>query len=125
MISDESPNENVPTYPEWSDHKNVMLSAFFWGYVCTQLVGAFVAERFGPKWFLAVTVFITSLFSMLIPVFASEFGYKGVIACRVIQGLGQGLLFPMSATFTGQMGTAYKQVESIRDYIFGVEIIII
>ncbi|KAJ8946319.1 hypothetical protein NQ318_004208 [Aromia moschata] len=82
------------TYPEWSDHKNVMLSTFFWGYVCTQLVGAFVAERFGPKWFLAVTVFITSLFSMLIPVFGSEFGYKGIITCRVIQGLGEGLLFP-------------------------------
>lgn len=37
---------------------------------------------------------VTSLFSILIPVFGAEFGYVGVIVCRVVQGLSQGFLYP-------------------------------
>ncbi|KAJ8980966.1 hypothetical protein NQ317_013420 [Molorchus minor] len=94
MITDDPPGENIPTYPEWSSSKNVMISAFFWGYVATQLISSQLAARYGPKWILAITFFITSLFSILIPAFGEAFGYRGVIACRVIQGLSQGFLFP-------------------------------
>ncbi|KAJ8929842.1 hypothetical protein NQ314_017446 [Rhamnusium bicolor] len=60
MISDDPPNDKVPTYPEWAS-------------------GA---------------MFISSVFVVLIPYFGAQFGYGGVIACRIIQGMTQGFLFP-------------------------------
>lgn len=79
-----------------------MLSSFFWGYLCTQIIAGQLAERYGPKWFLAGTYFIGSLFSILIPSFGALFGYQGVIACRVIQGLSQGFLFPCLHNMLGK-----------------------
>lgn len=74
--------------------KNQILSSFFWGYVIPQIGAGEIVKRFGPKWFLAVTMTINSIFTLLIPLFAANFGEGGVIACRVIQGLNQGFLFP-------------------------------
>ncbi|KAJ8929844.1 hypothetical protein NQ314_017448 [Rhamnusium bicolor] len=102
MISSTPPSENITTYPDWSSKKNIMLSAFFWGYVCTQIIAGQLAEKFGPKWFLAGTFFIGSLFSILIPTFGTEFGYQGVIACRVIQGMAQGFVFPCMHNLLGK-----------------------
>ncbi|KAJ8923271.1 hypothetical protein NQ315_001828 [Exocentrus adspersus] len=86
--------EGVPTYPQWTSKKNVMLSSFFWGYIAPQVVAGQLAKHYGAKWFLGVTTFLGSLFSLLIPYFASVFGYEGVIFCRVVQGFGQSFLFP-------------------------------
>jgi MFS family permease len=47
-------------------------------------------------------MFINSLFTILIPVMASSAGEGGVIACRVIQGLNQGFLFPSVHTLLGK-----------------------
>lgn len=82
------------TYPTWANEKNIILSSFFWGYVCFQVVAGQVSKRYGAKYVLLGAIFITSLFSILIPVFGSTFGYGGVIACRIIQGCTQGFLFP-------------------------------
>lgn len=71
-----------------------MLSSFFWGYVLTQVPAGQIAEYFGPKRFLATAMSICSLFSILIPILGAQFGYGGVITCRVIQGLTQGFLYP-------------------------------
>ncbi|CAH1100632.1 unnamed protein product [Psylliodes chrysocephalus] len=89
-----NPPEGVTTYPEWSESKNLILSSFFWGYVLTQVPAGQLAERFGPKLFLSGTVMVCSLFSILIPVFGSQFGYGGVMFCRIIQGLMQGFIYP-------------------------------
>ncbi|XP_023018358.2 putative inorganic phosphate cotransporter [Leptinotarsa decemlineata] len=93
MVS-ETPPEGVVTYPHWSDKKNVILSSFFWGYVLTQIPAGQIAERYGPKRFLAAAIMICSVFSLLIPVFGAWFGYAGVMICRIVQGLMQGFIFP-------------------------------
>ncbi|VEN35349.1 unnamed protein product [Callosobruchus maculatus] len=85
---------DVPTYPEWESEKNVMLSAFFWGYVLTQIPAGQLAEYFGPKRFLSAAILTCSLFSVLIPVLGGQFGYGGVILCRIVQGLTQGFIYP-------------------------------
>ncbi|KAJ8980964.1 hypothetical protein NQ317_013418 [Molorchus minor] len=94
MISTAPPDENVPTYPEWSEKKNVMLSSFFWGYICLQIVAGQIAKNYGPKLFLTGAIFTCSTFSLLIPVLGARYGYEGVIACRIIQGLAQGFVYP-------------------------------
>lgn len=82
------------TYPEWASMKNIMLSSFFWGYICFQIGAGQLAKNYGPKLFLGGTTFIGSLFCLLIPLFGKHFGYGGVIACRVVTGLSQGFIFP-------------------------------
>lgn len=87
-------NSDAPHYPEWEDQKNMMLSSFFIGYVCLQIGAGQLAEKYGPKLFLSISLVITSLFSILLPPFGAWFGYQGVIVCRVIQGLSQGFMYP-------------------------------
>ncbi|XP_019869409.2 putative inorganic phosphate cotransporter isoform X2 [Aethina tumida] len=88
-----SPNPEVPTYPEWHD-KSIALSSFFWGYIIPQIGAGMLANKYGPKWFLVITMFVCSLFSVLIPPMADLFGSKGVMVCRAIQGFSQGFIFP-------------------------------
>ncbi|KAJ8946321.1 hypothetical protein NQ318_004210 [Aromia moschata] len=94
MITDDPPDESIPTYPEWTSEKNIMLSSFFWGYVSLQIFAGQLAKNYGPKLFLTVAIFTCSLFTALVPFFGSWLGSGGVIACRVIQGMCQGFLFP-------------------------------
>ncbi|XP_023014226.2 putative inorganic phosphate cotransporter [Leptinotarsa decemlineata] len=94
MIPEDSVVKDYPTYPEWKDHKNTVLSSFFWGYICLQVGAGQLAKNYGPKLFLGGAIFIGSLFSILIPVFGKQFGYIGVIVCRIIQGMTQGFMLP-------------------------------
>lgn len=71
-----------------------MLSSFFWGYVPPQVVAGQLAKNYGAKWFLGATTLLGSLAGLLIPLFASTFGYEGIIFCRVVQGFAQSFLFP-------------------------------
>ncbi|XP_074030497.1 putative inorganic phosphate cotransporter isoform X2 [Leptinotarsa decemlineata] len=87
------PSKNQ-TYPEWSKKKNLMLSSFFWGYICLQVIAGQLAKNYGPKRFMSASAFIGSVFCMLIPIFGAYLGYSGVIVCRIITGLSQGFIFP-------------------------------
>ncbi|XP_023014196.2 putative inorganic phosphate cotransporter [Leptinotarsa decemlineata] len=94
MVSEDSEGKDYPTYPEWAEKKNMIISSFFWGYICLQVGAGQIAKNYGPKLFLGSALFIASLFSILIPIFGKEFGYTGVMVCRIIQGLSQGFLLP-------------------------------
>jgi MFS family permease len=74
-------------------------------------------KKFGPKWFLAVTMFINSLFTLLIPVMASSAGEGGVIACRVIQGLNQGFLYPSVHTLLGKW-TPLPERSKVASFVY-------
>lgn len=77
----------------WTN-KSIILSAFFWGYVLPQVIAGWLANRYGPKWFLITTMCIGSLAGLVIPTAAKFFDSYGVIVCRVIQGICQGFLYP-------------------------------
>ncbi|KAG5861916.1 hypothetical protein JTB14_010573 [Gonioctena quinquepunctata] len=94
MTSDDPQGKDYPTYPEWKPKKNLILSSFFWGYICLQLGAGYVAKKYGPKRFLGGALLISSLFSAFIPLFGEQFDYIGVLICRFGQGLTQGFLLP-------------------------------
>ncbi|CAG9862857.1 unnamed protein product [Phyllotreta striolata] len=87
-------NQGIPSYPEWEEHKNIMLSSFFWGYICFQVVAGQFIKKWGPKWFFGGAMFINALFCALVPPVGAATGYIGVIVCRIITGLTQGFMFP-------------------------------
>jgi len=74
---------------EWNEvQQGVILGAFFWGYVVTQLPGGILAQKFGGKWPLGLGILITAVFALLTPIAArTHFGL--LIFVRVVQGLGE------------------------------------
>ncbi|CAG9767279.1 unnamed protein product [Ceutorhynchus assimilis] len=95
-----SSNPNIPTY-HWSD-TNIILSSFFWGYFVLQVLAGEIAKNYGAKWFLFGAMFCNGFTTMLIPLAAELFGSKGVMACRILQGLCQGGVYPCCHTMLGR-----------------------
>jgi MFS family permease len=62
-------------------------------------------------------MFINSLFTILIPVMASSAGEGGVIACRVIQGLNQGFLFPSIHMLLGKW-TPLPERSQVASFVY-------
>ena len=55
----------------WSKEvKGVILSAFFYGYICTQLIGGIISDKWGGKLGMLLGIGILSLGSILSPVMA-------------------------------------------------------
>jgi len=69
-----------------------ILSAFFYGYIATQMLGGYGTQRIGAKATLLVGILVwtagdvTTIAAATIPAF--------LIACRVIMGLGEGVNYP-------------------------------
>ena len=64
-----------------------MLSAFFWGYICTQLLGGWLSDWFGPKHVVGWGMAVANLAHLLTPVAARTNVYL-IIALRAITGMG-------------------------------------
>ncbi|CAG9865518.1 unnamed protein product [Phyllotreta striolata] len=93
-------NPNIPTY-QWTN-KNVILSSFFWGYICLQIFAGELGKKYGTKWLAFIAMFINSTACVMIPFIADNLGSYGVIGCRVLQGLSQGFFFPSVHNILGQ-----------------------
>lgn len=71
---------------EWtSNQQSILLGAFFYGYVITQLPAGFLSERYGAKWIFGVSMLVTGLLSLLIP-FAARIHWIALFCARFLQG---------------------------------------
>jgi ACS family sodium-dependent inorganic phosphate cotransporter-like MFS transporter 5 len=79
---------------DWdSEQQAVILGAFFYGYVITQIPGGVLAQRFGAKWIFGVSILITALLSLLGPL-AARWGFFAFFLTRFGQGLAEGVVWP-------------------------------
>lgn len=73
-----------------------ILTAFFYGYVVTQIPFGILSKKYGAKYFLGIGMLINSLFAFLVPL-AANHHIVSLCGIRFIQGLGEvslgGLLF--------------------------------
>ncbi|KAB0792707.1 hypothetical protein PPYR_14666 [Photinus pyralis] len=76
-----------------ADKQSLILSSFFYGYVVTQIPFGILSKKFGALWFLGVGMLINSVFAFLVPV-SAHWGFGWLLACRFIQGLGEGPIVP-------------------------------
>ncbi|XP_051880359.1 sialin isoform X2 [Pristis pectinata] len=76
-----------------SDIQGWILSAFFYGYIVTQIPGGYLAGKFGGKLLLGFGILGTSFLTLLTPP-AAAMGPYCVIVLRIIEGLGEGVTFP-------------------------------
>ncbi|CAG9831759.1 unnamed protein product [Diabrotica balteata] len=93
-------NHDVPWYP-W-ENKSVILSSFFWGYICLQIFAGELGQTYGTKWLAFVAMAVNSTACFIIPFMAEWLGSPGVIICRVVQGLSQGFFFPSVHNILGK-----------------------
>jgi MFS family permease len=70
--------------------QSFVLSSFFYGYISTQLVGGYFADRIGGKIVFGLGVIWACTFSLLLPFVVHS--PILVMASRVLVGIGQGEL---------------------------------
>ncbi|CAF4792009.1 unnamed protein product [Rotaria sp. Silwood1] len=73
--------------------RGIVLGSFYWGYALTQIASSVVVNLIGPKRFLALLIFLSSLSTLLLPIF-SKFHPSIVVLLRVLAGAAQGGLWP-------------------------------
>jgi len=78
-----------------------VLSAFFVGYLVTQVIGGRLADRFGGKIVLSGGVLSWSLFTLVTP-WAAFAGLTALLAARVGMGVGEGVTFPSIYSLFGR-----------------------
>ncbi|MGE0824076.1 MAG: ACS family MFS transporter [Candidatus Binatia bacterium] len=73
--------------------RGIVLSSFFYGYLATQVLGGWLADRYGGKVVLGFGVLWWSVFTLITPpaAFAS---FALLFIARVGMGLGEGVAFP-------------------------------
>jgi len=78
----------------WSDtQRGLVLSSFFAGYMVTQVLGGWLAQKWGGKFVLGFGVLWWSAFTILTPLSAMT-SFPVLIATRIAMGLGEGVAFP-------------------------------
>ncbi|GAB0100077.1 MFS domain-containing protein [Sergentomyia squamirostris] len=76
-----------------SDQQGVVLSSFFWGYICTQLIGGVLATKFGGNIVLGIGIGASSILMLLSPWAAKQDLYY-LVAIRILIGLFEGVSYP-------------------------------
>ena len=71
----------------------MILGAFYYGYMVTQIPGGMIAEKYGGKWLFGLGIFGTALLSLLTP-YGARASTGVLIAIRVVQGIMEGFTVP-------------------------------
>ncbi|XP_015255340.1 PREDICTED: sialin-like [Cyprinodon variegatus] len=85
--------DGTPQYSWDSQTQGWLLGSFFFGYLCTQIPGGYLAGHYGGKIFLGLGVFGTALLTLLTPL-AAGLGSHWLFALRALEGFGEGVTFP-------------------------------
>ncbi|CAD6189434.1 unnamed protein product [Caenorhabditis auriculariae] len=73
--------------------QGVILSAFFYGYILTQLPGGYLAYKYGGKTTFFAGTFGTAVFTIMTPPLA-KMGYGALILARFFEGVLEGVTYP-------------------------------
>ena len=74
----------------WDETKSgIILAAFFYGYVTTQIPGGILAERFGGKRLLLFGILWTAVLTIFTPIFTRLGDFPAIVAVRILEGIGE------------------------------------
>ena len=63
-----------------------VLSAFFYGYLITQIPGGYLASRFGGRYVFGLGILLTSVLTLLTPL-AAGIHIGALLALRMLEGM--------------------------------------
>ena len=73
----------------WSkETQGIILGAFFWGYLITQIPGGWLSEKLGGKAVLGWCMLLCAISTLLVPVGAHASSYV-LVFLRIVAGIGQ------------------------------------
>jgi len=99
--------------------KGLVLSSFFWGYLWLQLLGGWMADRFGGKRVLAAGVAIWSVATFLTPP-AASISFGALLAMRALLGAGEALNFPAVHSIAARWTIGSERARAISLHFSGV-----
>eukprot|EP01125_Pyxidicula_operculata_P005144 TRINITY_DN1876_c0_g1_i1.p1 TRINITY_DN1876_c0_g1~~TRINITY_DN1876_c0_g1_i1.p1 ORF type:complete len:295 (+),score=46.11 TRINITY_DN1876_c0_g1_i1:2-886(+) len=77
----------------WSDtDKGLIMSSFYWGYISTQIVGGWLALKYGGKMVYLSSVLLAGIATIVFPF--TVFNLYFAIVMRVLAGISEGMLYP-------------------------------
>ncbi|KAH0956061.1 hypothetical protein HN011_010903 [Eciton burchellii] len=80
---------------DWDDSvKHLILSSFFWGYICTQIPGSIIAQIWSAQGLFSIALIISGLMTLGSPIAAHYGNWQAMIVTRIISGLAQGTVLP-------------------------------
>ncbi len=80
---------------DWSpSQRGELLGCYYYGYILTQIVGAWLSNKIGFKVVLGWCLFIASTITLATPLLA-EVGYIWIFVARIAIGLLHGVTFPL------------------------------
>jgi ACS family sodium-dependent inorganic phosphate cotransporter-like MFS transporter 5 len=88
------PEESTGQFNWDSQQQGIVLAAFFYGYITTQILGGVMAQRVGGKFLLLGGIFWTALLTLLTPPLTTAGGFAAIVAVRVLEGIGEGITYP-------------------------------
>ncbi|THD22446.1 Vesicular glutamate transporter 3 [Fasciola hepatica] len=100
-VVDRSQKHSTGTYLWSRPIQGLILGAFFWGYIIVQIPGGLLAHYFGPRWLGMVCILGSGVADMCLPS-AAKLGWITTIVCRMVQGIFQGPMMPISACLIGR-----------------------
>ncbi|XP_034610165.1 probable small intestine urate exporter isoform X3 [Trachemys scripta elegans] len=89
--------QEAPVYDWSAKTQGVILSAFFYGYLFTQLLGGYWSGMFGGKLVLGYGLLSTSALTLLVPL-AASLGAPYLIGLQALLGMAEGVIFPAQYT---------------------------
>ncbi|XP_013197240.2 putative inorganic phosphate cotransporter [Amyelois transitella] len=113
----------TPPYPQFDWSKKVqdmVISAFFFGYMLLQIPAGQLAHRFGSRRLIAGAMFINCAASVLFPTVTFYGGWITAAAFRMILGLSQACLMPSTHTFLGKW-TTLEERGRLSGMIYGAQ----
>src|SRR6218665_551431 len=74
----------------WDTNKQgVVLAAFFYGYITTQIPGGILAQRFGGKRLLLFGIAWTAVLTTLTPALTRIGDFPALVTTRILEGIGE------------------------------------
>ncbi|EMP28452.1 Sialin [Chelonia mydas] len=105
--------QGAPVYDWSAETQGVILSAFFYGYLFTQLLGGYWSGQFGGKLVLGYGLLSTSALTLLVPL-AAGLGAAYLIGLQALLGMAEGVMFPAQYTLLAKWAPPLERSRLIQ-----------
>lgn len=93
MTNSAKANPDFKEYKWDQPTKDTILSSFFWGYICTQILGNIIAQHWGAQKVFSTALGINGILTLSVYP-AASLGWEVVCFTRVVAGFCQGTIMP-------------------------------
>lgn len=107
----------------WDSTKQaIVLAAFFYGYIFTQIPGGMLAQRVGGKLPLLFGITWTAILTILTPI-ATRYGdFAAIVAVRVLEGLGEGVTYPSMHAMLSKWAPPLERSKMVTSVYAGAQV---